>query len=122
MSENLRPDAAETVDFIRSEEVDLKLISGDARETVTAVAYSVGVPHDAGVIEGSQLPEDPEMLAEAARAQQRLLPDQAGAEEVAGRGALGLRPLHGDDRRRRQRRAGAEARPDGGRDGLRQPR
>ncbi|MGZ8665652.1 MAG: cation-translocating P-type ATPase, partial [Solirubrobacterales bacterium] len=66
MTENLRPDAAETVEFMRSEEVDLKLISGDARETVTAVAYSVGVPPEAGVIEGSQLPEDPEMLAEAA--------------------------------------------------------
>ncbi len=67
MTENLRPDAAETVSFIRSEEVDLKLISGDARETVTAVAYSVGIPHDAGVIEGTQLPEEPEALAEAAQ-------------------------------------------------------
>jgi P-type E1-E2 ATPase len=66
MTENLRPDATETVEFIRSEEVDLKLISGDARETVTAVAYAVGVPPEAGVIEGSQLPEDPEMLTEAA--------------------------------------------------------
>ena len=81
MTENLRPDAAETVEFMRSEEVDLKLISGDARETVTAVAYSVGVPEDAGVIEGSQLPEDPEGLAEAAQREQHLLPDQAGTEE-----------------------------------------
>jgi magnesium-transporting ATPase (P-type) len=92
MTENLRPDAAETVEFIRSEEVDLKLISGDARETVTAVAYSVGVPHDAGVIEGSQLPEDPEMLAEAAERNSvfcRIKPEQkkslVGALSDAGR-------------------------------------
>ncbi len=92
MTENLRPDAAETVEFIRSEEVDLKLISGDARETVTAVAYSVGVPHDAGVIEGSQLPEDPEMLAEAAERNSvfcRIKPEQkkslVGALSESGR-------------------------------------
>ncbi len=34
------------------QQVDLKLISGDARATVTAVAYAVGVPRDAGVVEG----------------------------------------------------------------------
>jgi cation-transporting P-type ATPase E len=66
LEETLRPDAAETIAFIREEGVDLKLISGDARATVTAVAYAVGVPTDAGVIEGSELPEDPEGLAEAA--------------------------------------------------------
>ena len=44
LEETLRPDAAETVAFIREEEIDLKLISGDARATVTAVAQAVGVP------------------------------------------------------------------------------
>jgi cation-transporting P-type ATPase E len=67
LEETLRPDAAETVATMRAEEVDLKLISGDARATVTAVAAAVGVPQDAGVIEGSELPEDPEGLAEAVR-------------------------------------------------------
>ncbi len=67
LEETLRPDAAETIAFMRKEEVDLKLISGDARSTVTAVAYGVGVPVDAGVIEGSELPEDPEELALAAQ-------------------------------------------------------
>jgi cation-transporting P-type ATPase E len=66
LEETLRPDAAETIAFIREEGVDLKLISGDARATVTAVAYAVGVPADAGVIEGSELPEDPEALVAAA--------------------------------------------------------
>jgi magnesium-transporting ATPase (P-type) len=66
LEETLRPDAAETIAFMREQEVDLKLISGDARATVTAVAYAVGVPREAGVIEGTELPEDPEELAEVA--------------------------------------------------------
>src|SRR5260221_5388803 len=66
LEETLRADAAETIATMREAEVDLKLISGDARATVTAVAYAVGVPADAGVIEGSELPEDPEQLAAVA--------------------------------------------------------
>jgi cation-transporting P-type ATPase E len=66
LEETLRPDAAETIAAMRAEEVDLKLISGDARATVTAVAYAVGVPREAGVVEGSELPEDPDRLAEVA--------------------------------------------------------
>jgi cation-transporting ATPase E len=66
LEETLRADAAETIAAMREGNVDLKLISGDARATVTAVAYAVGVPADAGVIEGSELPEDPEGLAAAA--------------------------------------------------------
>ena len=48
LEETLRPDAAETIAYMREQEVDLKLISGDARATVTAVAYAVGVPREAG--------------------------------------------------------------------------
>jgi magnesium-transporting ATPase (P-type) len=66
LEETLRPDAAETIAFMREQEVDLKLISGDARATVTAVAYAVGVPREAGVVEGSELPDDPDRLAKLA--------------------------------------------------------
>jgi len=66
LEETLRPDAAATVATMREEDVDLKLISGDAKATVTAVAQAVGVPADAGVIEGTELPEEREALAEAA--------------------------------------------------------
>jgi cation-transporting P-type ATPase E len=66
LEETLRPDAAETIATMREEEVDLKLISGDAAATVTAVAYAVGVPQDARVVEGPDLPEDEEGLAKAA--------------------------------------------------------
>jgi magnesium-transporting ATPase (P-type) len=82
MEETLRADAAETIATMREAEVDLKLISGDARATVTAVAYAVGVPADAGVIEGSELPDDPEQLAAAAQANTifcRIAPEQKKA-------------------------------------------
>jgi len=82
LEETLRPDAAETIAFIREEGVDLKLISGDARATVTAVAYAVGVPIDAGVIAGVDLPDDPEGLAEAAQRNTifcRIAPEQKKA-------------------------------------------
>jgi magnesium-transporting ATPase (P-type) len=67
LEETLRPDAAETVATMREENVDLKLISGDARATVTAVANAVGIPQDAGTIEGSELPSDAAGLAKAAQ-------------------------------------------------------
>ncbi|HEY2334602.1 MAG TPA: HAD-IC family P-type ATPase [Solirubrobacterales bacterium] len=79
LEETLRPDAAETVATMREQNVDLKLISGDARATVTAVANAVGVPSDAGVIEGSELPDDEEGLAKAALANTvfcRIKPEQ----------------------------------------------
>jgi cation-transporting P-type ATPase E len=82
LSENLRPDAAETIEFMRDQEVDLKLISGDARETVTAVAHGVGVPADAGVIEGPDLPEDRASLSRAAQGNTifcRIRPEQKKA-------------------------------------------
>ena len=85
LEETLRPDAAETIAYMRDQQVDLKLISGDARETVTAVAHAVGVPADAGVIEGSQLPDRQGRARRGRAAQHGLLPDHAGAEEGAGR-------------------------------------
>ena len=82
LEETLRPDAAETIAFMRDQQMDLKLISGDARQTVTAVAAAVGVPRDAGVIEGDQLPGDKAGLARAAEANTifcRIRPEQKKA-------------------------------------------
>jgi cation-transporting ATPase E len=82
LEETLRPDAAETIATMREEQVDLKLISGDAKATVTAVAYAVGVPRDAGVVEGPDLPDDPAQLAEVALANTifcRIKPEQKKA-------------------------------------------
>jgi magnesium-transporting ATPase (P-type) len=82
LEETLRPDARETVAFMRREQMDLKLISGDARQTVTAVAGAVGVPPEAGVIEGDELPSDKGGLARAAEANTifcRIRPEQKKA-------------------------------------------
>ncbi len=82
LEETLRPDAAETIAYMREQEIDLKLISGDARATVTAVAYAVGVEREAGVVEGSDLPDDPEALGKLALANTifcRIKPEQKKA-------------------------------------------
>jgi cation-transporting P-type ATPase E len=99
LEETLRPDAAETIAFMREADVDLKLISGDARATVTAVAYAVGVPQDAGVVEGPELPEDPERLAAAAQANTifcRIAPEQKKALVAALRAAGRYTAMIGD--------------------------
>jgi magnesium-transporting ATPase (P-type) len=79
LEENLRPGVTETLELMRSEDVALKLISGDAEATVVAAARAVGIPEDAGVVVGSDLPEDPEELARAAEANTifcRIKPEQ----------------------------------------------
>src|SRR4051794_28740717 len=58
LEETLRPDAQETIRYMRDQEMDLKLISGDAPQTVTAVASAVGLPTGAGVVTGDELPEE----------------------------------------------------------------
>jgi P-type E1-E2 ATPase len=66
LEETLRPDARETIAYMREQEMDLKLISGDAPQTVTAVASAVGVPAGVGVVTGDELPEDRASLARIA--------------------------------------------------------
>src|SRR5262249_3649929 len=66
LEETLRPDAKETIAYMREQKIDLKLISGDAPQTVTAVASAVGVPPGAGVVTGDQLPDDPASLGRVA--------------------------------------------------------
>src|SRR5918999_4020231 len=93
LSETLRPDAIEAVEFMRRQEVDLKLISGDARETVTAVAHAVGVPADAGTVDGPELPNDRAALADVAERNTifcRIRPDQKKAlvQALAARGRM----------------------------------
>ena len=66
LEETLRPDARETIRYMRDREIDLKLISGDAQQTVTAVASAVGIPAGAGVVTGDELPDDRTSLARVA--------------------------------------------------------
>jgi cation-transporting ATPase E len=62
-AEQVRPDAAETLDYFRAQGVELKVISGDNPRTVGAVARRVGL--DVGEpFDARELPEDPEGLAD----------------------------------------------------------
>jgi P-type E1-E2 ATPase len=66
LAERLRPQAKETVQFFLDEGVELKVISGDAPETVAAIASDVGIPVSAPPLDGSDLPTDPGELARVA--------------------------------------------------------
>lgn len=59
LAEDLRPGVIETIAFLRREEVEVKVLSGDAPRTVAAIANDVGIPL-IGVSEGAAIPEDPE--------------------------------------------------------------
>ena len=65
LGERLRPNAAETIAFFTSQEVDLKVLSGDAPATVGAIAHDAGVPGSAAALNGEALPEDPAELRNA---------------------------------------------------------
>ncbi|GAA1817884.1 HAD-IC family P-type ATPase [Nesterenkonia flava] len=60
--ENVRTDAASTLEFFREQQVGLKVISGDNPRTVAAVAREVGMPVEGDGVDASQLPADPEAL------------------------------------------------------------
>ncbi len=61
--EQVRPDAAETLEYFRAQGVTLKVISGDNPRTVGAVARRVGL--DAGEpCDARELPEDQDALAD----------------------------------------------------------
>ena len=57
LGERLRPDARETVEFFLREGVQLKVISGDAPETVAAIAADAGIPTSGPPLDGRDLPD-----------------------------------------------------------------
>jgi magnesium-transporting ATPase (P-type) len=65
LAERLRPNAAETVAFFTAQDVDLKVLSGDAPATVGAIAHDAGVPGTATALDGEALPSEPAALEEA---------------------------------------------------------
>ena len=68
LAEQLRPQARETVAYFLQEGVELKVISGDAPETVAAIAADAGIPAAGGAVDGRELPDDPDALRELALA------------------------------------------------------
>jgi len=65
LAERLRPNAAETVAFFAAQEVDLKVLSGDAPPTVGAIARDAGVPGSTPALDGEALPSEPAALRDA---------------------------------------------------------
>jgi magnesium-transporting ATPase (P-type) len=92
LAERLRPNAADTVGFFVAQDVELKVLSGDAPATVGAIARDAGVPGSAPALDGESLPSEPEALRAAILAVPavgRISPDGkrtvVGALEDAGR-------------------------------------
>ncbi len=61
LAERIRADASETVAFFKEQGVEVKVLSGDAPETVAAIGRDVGIPVVTPV-DGSELPDDPIVL------------------------------------------------------------
>src|SRR5262249_46382307 len=66
LAERLRPNAAETVAFLTGQDVELKVLSGDAPATAGAIAHDAGVPGSAPALDGGRLPSEAAALYEAA--------------------------------------------------------
>lgn len=64
ISQQLRPDAAQTVQYFLEQDVTVKVISGDNAATVGAIAAQAGVPEADRPVDARTLPDDPEQLAD----------------------------------------------------------
>ena len=65
LAERLRPDARATVEFFRSQGVEIKVLSGDAPQTVAAIAADAGIPVTGPAADGSRAADDPGALESA---------------------------------------------------------
>ena len=61
LAEQLRPNVAETIAFLRAQDVEIKVLSGDDPSTVAAIARDVGIPI-ASVSEGGEIPPQPDAV------------------------------------------------------------
>jgi P-type E1-E2 ATPase len=59
LAEELRPGIRETIAFLRSEGIELRVLSGDAPQTAAAIARDVGIAVEE-VAQGSEIPDAPE--------------------------------------------------------------
>ncbi len=63
LEEQIRPDAADTIEYFHRQGVTVKVISGDHPVTVGHVASQVGIPSATAPVDGRDLPDDNEALA-----------------------------------------------------------
>jgi P-type E1-E2 ATPase len=66
LGERLRPETREMVHYLVRENVELKVLSGDAPETVAAIARDAGITMDGPALTGAELPADPADLRDVA--------------------------------------------------------
>jgi cation-transporting ATPase E len=64
LEERIRAEAPDTLDYFRSQGVEVKVISGDHPRTVAAVAARAGVDVGDGPADGGDLPDDIDALAD----------------------------------------------------------
>jgi cation-transporting ATPase E len=64
LEERIRPEAPDTIAYFGSQDVAVKVISGDHPTTVGTVAGRVGVPGADDPVDARHLPENPEALAD----------------------------------------------------------
>jgi magnesium-transporting ATPase (P-type) len=65
-AQELPPNVSDTNAFHRNQDVEIKVLSGDAPQTVAAIARDVGIPVS-GVHAGDEIPDDPSARAQFAR-------------------------------------------------------
>jgi P-type E1-E2 ATPase len=58
LAEELRANVRDTIEFLRQEGIEVKVLSGDAPQTVAAIARDVGIAVG-GVSDGDAIPDDP---------------------------------------------------------------
>jgi P-type E1-E2 ATPase len=68
LGERLRPETREMVQYLLRQDVELKVLSGDAPATVAAIARDAGIPVGDRVVAGSELPAENAELREVALA------------------------------------------------------
>jgi cation-transporting ATPase E len=79
IEEKVRPDAAQTIQYFKEQQVEIKVISGDNPNTVGAVARRLGVPGSENPIDARGLPakmEDLEPVVEEHAVFGRVVPEQ----------------------------------------------
>jgi len=65
LAERLRPEARATVEYFRAQGIELKVLSGDAPQTVAAIARDAGIPLTGPPADGSAAADDAAALAAA---------------------------------------------------------
>ncbi|GAA4664991.1 HAD-IC family P-type ATPase [Gordonia humi] len=89
LEQRVRPDARDTIEYFESQNVEVKVISGDNALSVGAVASSLGLGDPEHAVDARKLPTEQEELArvvEGAEAFGRVRPDQKRAMVTALQG------------------------------------